>query len=589
MTDRTRVRFDSYPLRGAVPQGSARSCAARASTTSRTSTSRSRATGSSSSPACPAAASRSLAFDTIYAEGQRRYVESLSAYARQFLGQMEKPDVDQIDGLSPAISIDQKGASRNPRSTVGTVTEIYDHLRLLFARIGIPHCPNGHADRAPDRPADRRPGPRPARGHPAARPRRRSSRTARPRATGSSTAPGGRASSASGSTARWYDIAEAPKLDKYKRHSIEVVVDRYIVRHAEAPEGAQRAAGRPADRPGDRLGHPGPGRRPAGRFGRDRAPARARASSSSRRRRADGDEPPFEERRYSEKYSCPYDGFTIDELEPRSFSFNSPHGACPACTGLGTQARDRPGPRHPGPVEEPGRQGALVPWAKMPTDASWRLKILEAICRVRTAGSFNAPVRDLPPEAIEYVLYAAKDEKVVVRYRHERGENTYKATFEGVVTNLERRYRGDRLGVRQDRAREVHGHPALPDLRRQAAAAGDPGGDHRRPEHLGRLDDVDHRRAATGRPALRGILTERERTIAHQVLKEIARPARLPRRRRARLPDPRPDERDAVGRRGPADPPRDPDRDDADGRPVHPRRAVDRAPPARQRRSSSRR
>jgi excinuclease ABC subunit A len=190
----------------------------------------------------------SLAFDTIYAEGQRRYVESLSAYARQFLGQMEKPDVDQIDGLSPAISIDQKGASRNPRSTVGTVTEIYDHLRLLFARIGQPHCPDGHpierqsVQQIVDQVLALPEGTRLLVLGPLIKDRKtegvgiidaaRRQGFVRVRVDGEQ-----------------YDIAEnPPKLDKYKRHSIEVVVDRYVVRHAEAPDGAARAAdGRPID------------------------------------------------------------------------------------------------------------------------------------------------------------------------------------------------------------------------------------------------------------------------------------------------------------------------------------------------------
>src|SRR5215510_13744251 len=187
----------------------------------------------------------SLAFDTIYAEGQRRYVESLSAYARQFLGQMEKPDVDQINGLSPAISIDQKGASRNPRSTVGTVTEIYDHLRLLFARIGIPHCPNGHpierqtvqqiVDQVLALPEGTRLlvlGPlikdRKTEGDRVFEAARRQG-FVRVRVDG-----------------EMYDLSEAPTLDRYKRHTIEVIVDRYVVRYAEAPEGTPRAPdGRP--------------------------------------------------------------------------------------------------------------------------------------------------------------------------------------------------------------------------------------------------------------------------------------------------------------------------------------------------------
>src|SRR2546422_10601924 len=272
----------------------------------------------------------SPAFDTIYAEGQRRYVESLSAYARQFLGQVEKPDVDQIDGLSPAISIDQKGASRNPRSTVGTVTEIYDHLRLLFARIGHPHCPNGHpierqsvqqiVDQVLALPEGTRLlvlGPlikdRKTEGDRVIEGVRRQG-FVRVRVDG-----------------EMYDLAEAPTLDKYKRHSIEAVVDRYIVRHAEAPEGAKRAPdGRPID-PDTGVVMPDPD---ASRLA-DSIETALRLGEGVvliAPAARDGDEAPaFEERRYSERFTCPYDGFTMDALEPRNFSFNSPHGPCPAC------------------------------------------------------------------------------------------------------------------------------------------------------------------------------------------------------------------------------------------------------------------
>src|SRR6188472_2219279 len=350
----------------------------------------------------------SLAFDTIYAEGQRRYVESLSAYARQFLGQMEKPDVDQIDGLSPAISIDQKGASRNPRSTVGTVTEIYDHLRLLFARIGVPHCPNGHAierqtvQQIVDQVLALPEGTRLLVLGPLIKDRK----TEGDRVFDAARRQGFVRVRVDG---EMVDISEAPSLDKYKRHSIEVVVDRYIVRHADAPEGAERAAdGRPIDpETGAVIPDPDASRladsiETALRLGEGVvliAPAPR-----------DGEEPQFEERRYSEKYSCPYDGFTIDDLEPRSFSFNSPHGACPGCAGLGTKLEIDPDLVVPDKSKSLAT-GALLPWAR------------------------------IPAEAVEYVLYAKKTEKVVVRYRHERGENTYNATFEGVITNLERRYR----------------------------------------------------------------------------------------------------------------------------------------------------
>jgi excinuclease ABC subunit A len=458
----------------------------------------------------------SLAFDTIYAEGQRRYVESLSAYARQFLGQMEKPDVDQIDGLSPAISIDQKGASRNPRSTVGTVTEIYDYLRLLFARIGVPHCPNGHAierqsvqqivDQVLALPEGTRLlvlGPlikdRKTEGDRVFEAARRQG-FVRVRVDG-----------------EMYDLSDAPTLDRYKRHTIEVIVDRYVVRHAEAPDGARRAAdGRPIDpETGEPMPDPDASRladsiETALRLGEGLvliAPAPR-----------DGEPPDFDERRYSEKYSCPYDGFTMEELEPRSFSFNSPHGACPSCTGLGTQLVIDPDLVIPDKSKSIAA-GALVPWAKMPTDASWRLKILEAICASH-GWNFRAPIRDLPPEALQYLLYADKDEKVVVRYRHERGENTYKATFEGVITNLERRFR------------ETDSDYVKTELEKYMVSKPCPtcGGKRLRPEILSvtigernvwDIATMSITDALRWTQALEETLSERDRTIAYQVRKEI--------------------------------------------------------------------
>ncbi|MEO5704921.1 MAG: excinuclease ABC subunit UvrA, partial [Candidatus Limnocylindrales bacterium] len=268
----------------------------------------------------------SLAFDTIYAEGQRRYVESLSAYARQFLGQMEKPDVDQIDGLSPAISIDQKGASRNPRSTVGTVTEIYDHLRLLFARIGIPHCPNGHAierqtvQQIVDQVLAMPEGTRLLVLGPLIKGRKtegdrifeaaRKQGFVRVRVDGEQ-----------------YDLADAPTLDKYKRHTIEVVVDRYVVRRAEAPMGedgvtplawARDERGRPVDpATGEALEDPD---RPRLADSIETALRLGEGVVLIAPAPREGEPPEFEDRQFSERYSCPYDGTTIDELEPRSFS-----------------------------------------------------------------------------------------------------------------------------------------------------------------------------------------------------------------------------------------------------------------------------
>ena len=459
----------------------------------------------------------SLAFDTIYAEGQRRYVESLSAYARQFLGQMEKPDVDQIDGLSPAISIDQKGASRNPRSTVGTVTEIYDHLRLLFARIGVPHCPNGHAierqsvQQIVDQVLALPEGTRLLVLGPLIKDRK----TEGDRIIDAARRQGFVRVRVDGEQ---YDIADAPKLDKYKRHSIEVIVDRYIVRHAEAPDGAPRAPdGRPIDpETGEVIPDPDAARladsiETALRLGEGVvlvAPAPR-----------DDEEPAFEERRYSEKYSCPYDGFTIDELEPRSFSFNSPHGACPTCAGLGTKLEIDPRLLIPRP-EKSLSEGALGTGGLLSTDASWRMKILEAVCDAH-GWDFRAPVKDLPKEALDYLLYAKRDqERVLVRYRHERGESTYKANVEGIITNLERRYRETESEYIKGEIEKFMVTKPCPTC----------GGKRLRPEILAvtigdknvwdvaTMSITDALRWSTG---LGPTLNDRERAIAYQVLKEI--------------------------------------------------------------------
>src|SRR4051812_24560239 len=458
----------------------------------------------------------SLAFDTIYAEGQRRYVESLSAYARQFLGQMEKPDVDQIDGLSPAISIDQKGASRNPRSTVGTVTEIYDHVRLLFARIGIPHCPNGHrierqsVQQIVDQVLALPEGTRLLVLGPLIKDRK----TEGDRILDAARRQGFVRVRVDG---EMLDITDVPKLDKYKRHSIEVVVDRYIVRHAEAADGAERALdGRPIDpETGTVIADPDAGRladsvETALRLGEGIvliAPAPR-----------DGEEPSFEERRYSEKFSCPYDGYTADELEPRSFSFNSPHGACPDCTGLGTKLEIDPDLVIPDKSKSLSN-GALVPWARMPTDGSWRLKILEAICAAH-GWDFDAPVRDLPAEAIDYVLRARKDEKVIVRYRTDRGENTYRATFEGVVTNLERRYRetdSDYIKAELEKFMVTRPCPTCKGRRLRPEILAVTIGD----KNVWDVSTMSITDALTWSSGLAATLDERERTIASQLLKEI--------------------------------------------------------------------
>ncbi len=459
----------------------------------------------------------SLAFDTIYAEGQRRYVESLSAYARQFLGQMEKPDVDQIDGLSPAISIDQKGASRNPRSTVGTVTEIYDHLRLLFARIGHPHCPNGHeierqtvqqiVDQVLALPEGTRLlvlGPlikdRKTEGDRIFEGARRQG-FVRVRVDG-----------------ELLDLADTKPLDKYKRHSIEVVVDRYIVRRAEAPADAPRdaATGRPIDQAtGETIPDPDAARladsiETALRLGDGVvviAPLPAEDGSAA-----------VEERRYSERFTCPYDGFTMEDLEPRSFSFNSPHGACPACTGLGTRLEVDPGLLIPDRTKSL-RDGALAPWARLPMEESWRAKIVEAICAAH-GWDFDAPVEDLPDAALDYLLHAPKDERVVIGYRHERGENTYTATFEGLVNNLERRYRetdSEYIKTELEKFMVTRPCPTCGGKKLQPGALAVTI-DGRNISDVAALSVTD---ALAWVADLNGRITERERTIARQLVKEL--------------------------------------------------------------------
>jgi excinuclease ABC subunit A len=460
----------------------------------------------------------SLAFDTIYAEGQRRYVESLSAYARQFLGEMQKPDVDQIDGLSPAISIDQKGASRNPRSTVGTVTEIYDHLRLLFARIGHPHCPTcgreiqrQSVQQIVDQIYELPEGTRLMVLGPVIKDRKtegdrvfdqiRRQGFARVRVDG-----------------ELMDLAETRQLDKYKRHSIEVIVDRFVVNHGDVPADAGRdAQGRPVDAATGELIRPPDSTRLADsvetalRLGEGVvliAPAPR-----------DGEPPQFEERRYSERYSCPYDGTTVDDLEPRSFSFNSPHGACPSCTGLGSRLEIDPERVVPNKnLSIAG--GAFVPWARLPMEGSWHGKIIEAICREH-GWDVNAPVKNLPAEALDYLMYTPRGEKVVIGYRNERGENTYGATYEGIVPNLERRFREtDSEYIKSELERYMVGRPCPTcegrRLKPEILAVTIDGA------NIWQTSTLSISAACEWIAGLMANLTEREQTIARQVLKEIS-------------------------------------------------------------------
>jgi excinuclease ABC subunit A len=351
----------------------------------------------------------SLAFDTIFAEGQRRYVESLSSYARQFLGQMDKPDVDFIEGLSPAVSIDQKSTSRNPRSTVGTITEVYDYLRLLFARVGEPHCPKcGRpiSRQTPQQIVDRvlamDEGTRFQVLAPVVRGRKgeyadlfaelQSKGYARVRVDGVV-----------------HPLTDVPKLKKQEKHTIEVVVDRLTVktsakqRLTDSVETALRLAGGVVildfvDLPED-------------------------------------DE--HRERTFSEHLACPYDDLSFEAMEPRSFSFNSPYGACPECTGLGTKKEVDPELVVPDP-ERTLREGAIQPWSTGQT-LEYFLRLLAALGEAEHF-DLDTPWRKLPARAQKTILYGSEDQ-VHVRYRNKYGrERSYYTGFEGVVQWIERRH-----------------------------------------------------------------------------------------------------------------------------------------------------
>src|SRR5688500_3250969 len=354
----------------------------------------------------------SLAFDTIYAEGQRRYVESLSAYARQFLGQMEKPDVDFIEGLSPAVSIDQKGTTRNPRSTVGTVTEIYDHLRLLFARVGQPHCPNHGVpivaqtvQEIVDQISEYKEGSRLLILGPLVRDRKGEHQqllvTARR---------GGFARVRVDGSVR--DLSEDITLDKMKKHSLEVVVDRIVLKRGE--EGnADRSRLTDSVETALRLGE-----------------GLVLVAD------ADGKQP---ERLFSQRLACPEGDFSIGEIEPRTFSFNSPHGACPACTGLGTKLEPDPELVLANP-DISLKQGAVLPWQKSGGTAQYRMAIIEGLAR-RFKFSLDTPVKDLPKKAVEALLRGT-DDPLKLSYENRSGQRrSYEYEWEGIVPWLERQYR----------------------------------------------------------------------------------------------------------------------------------------------------
>jgi excinuclease ABC subunit A len=344
----------------------------------------------------------SLAFDTIYAEGQRRYVESLSAYARQFLGQMEKPDVDIIEGLSPAISIDQKGTSKNPRSTVGTVTEVYDYLRLLYARVGHPHCPNGHevrrqtVDQMADQVEKLPKGTRVMVLGPVVKGRKgeyrsliedvRKSGFVRVRVDGS-----------------LYEIGEQIPMDKNKKHDVEVVVDRIVIgpdqrtRLVESIETATRL----------------------GNGSVIIAPVEAGS-----------------EIHMSQDFMCPIDGISVPEPEPRNFSFNNPHGACPVCTGIGFQLVVDGDLVVPDPSLSL-REGAIAAWSK---SQFFYPELLESVSKYFGI-DMDKPWSKLPKQQRDVLLNGTGEKKIRFGYKNQYGHSRwYEAPFEGVIANLQRRY-----------------------------------------------------------------------------------------------------------------------------------------------------
>ena len=349
----------------------------------------------------------SLAFDTIYAEGQRRYVESLSSYARQFLGQMDKPDVDSIDGLSPAISIDQKTTSRNPRSTVGTVTEIYDYLRLLWARVGIPHCPKcgkeirrQTIDQIVDRVEALGEGTRFIVLSPVVRGKKgehqkvfedaRKQGFARVRVDGI-----------------LYDLTEEIKPEKNKKHSVDLVVDRLVLK-----EGLRR---RLTDSIETACVHSG-------------GLVTVELPSTG------------EELNFSQNYACEDCGISLTELEPRMFSFNNPSGACPCCTGLGFQLVADPDLVIPD-KNKSIFEGAIQAsgWQSARTDSIFRM-YFEALAQ-KYHFSLTAPVKELSPEAMDVILYGTKGEKLKMTYNRGSGMGVLEQPFEGILNNISRRYR----------------------------------------------------------------------------------------------------------------------------------------------------
>ena len=444
----------------------------------------------------------SLAFDTIYAEGQRRYVESLSAYARQFLGQMEKPDVDQIEGLSPAISIDQKGVSHNPRSTVGTVTEIYDHLRLLFARVGQPHCPKcgrviqqQSIEQIVDAIESLPDGARIMILAPLIKDRKgehkkvfddvRKAGFVRVRVNGDV-----------------LDVNEEVKLDRYKQHTIEAVVDRLVIKREHAERGDHN---RIADSVETAL-------KLGGGVVLVARPPTAGTSSANK-----GGE---EDLMFSEHFACPVDNISLGEIEPRTFSFNTPHGACPACTGLGTQMELDPDFIIPDKDLSLAEGAIRANGIDSGNDDSYFGKLIEAVAR-KYGFATDTPVSELTRDQLDKILYGTGDDVIRVRYENQFGRmREYETTFEGVIPNQLRRHKEtDSDYIRQEIESFMTSRPC-PVCR----------GQRLKPEALAvTVADKNIVQVTTMSvtEALRFVndlpnhFTEKQKTIAYQILKEL--------------------------------------------------------------------
>lgn len=424
----------------------------------------------------------SLAFDTIYAEGQRRYVESLSSYARQFLGQMEKPDVDTIEGLSPAISIDQKSTSNNPRSTVGTVTEIHDYLRLLYARIGIPHCPKcgrvirrQTVDEVVEQVMAFGEGARVQIIAPAVRGRKgehvklleqiQKDGYVRVKVDG-----------------EIYDIADVPKLDKKLKHTIDVIVDRIVVR-----AGAEsRLAG---------------SLETAFAFGAGLAKVEHNG----------------EEQLFSENYACPDCGVSIEELTPRMFSFNNPYGACPTCSGLGALMKIDSALIVPN-EELSLRQGAINVTGWQSSNTASIAGMYLAALGDKYGFDMDTPFNKLSEQARHAILYGTGNERIHIEYHREFGEGSYDSPFEGVIPNLERRYKETQSDYMKHEIEEYMANIPCPDCKgkrlKSESLAVTVGG-----MNIAQLSDMTVRHAREKLSAL--TLNKTEEMIAGRILKEI--------------------------------------------------------------------